>query len=169
MKILNVDKNLILSALIIIVAACQTAHRDDRDSKDETEEAVSESSVVYKSSEAIWAYDYNSETEEFEIKQMHPVDQDTLTAQAVVNIVNHTWPRVQVKLLGSSNDTLFISVPDSRVLTQQMGTAGAESYLISTTFSFTELKGINHVYFDFEEGDHAIPGVYSRDSWKKRN
>lgn len=52
-------------------------------------------------------------------------------------------------------------------LTQQMGSAGAESFMISTSFSLTELEGINNVSFDFEEGDHARPGVYNRNSWDR--
>jgi hypothetical protein len=50
-----------------------------------------------------------------------------------------------------------------------MGSAGAESFMITTTYSFTELKGINYVSFDFEEGDHAMPGVYNRNSWAIKN
>ncbi len=34
--------------------------------------------------------------------------------------------------------------------------------MISTTFSFTELKGIKFVSFNFEEGDHGVSGVYNR-------
>jgi hypothetical protein len=76
---------------------------------------------------------------------------------------------VQIKFIGISNDTAFISIPDSEVLTQQMGTAGAESFMISTTFSFTELNGIKYVSFDFEKGDHGVPGVYNRNSWDDKN
>lgn len=46
-----------------------------------------------------------------------------------------------------------------------MGSAGAESFMISTTFSLTELKGVNYVSYDFEEGDPSRPGVYNRNSW----
>ena len=158
---------LISIGMIFLLIGCNTKQQEDRatNEADEKIEIGSESSVVYDSSEAIWSYDYNQQTEKFEIKQLRSVDRDTLTGEALEKIINKTWPRVQIKFVRTSNDTAFISIPDSQVLTQQMGSAGAESFMISTTYSFTELKGINHVSFDFEEGDHAIPGVYERNSW----
>jgi hypothetical protein len=114
---------------------------------------------------AIWGYEYNQQTEEFELKQLRSVDRDSLTGETLEKIINKSFLKVQIKFIRTSNDTAFISIPDSKVLTQQMGSAGAESFMISTTFSLTELKDINYVSFDFEEGDHARPGVYNRNSW----
>jgi hypothetical protein len=161
---------LFLPSLMLLIIGCNTAQQDDRATDDtkEKSEIASESSVVYDSSEEIWQQEYNQQTEEFELKQIRPVDNDTLTGEALEKIINTSWPRVQIKFIRTSNDTAFISIPDSEVLTQQMGTAGAESFMISTTYSFTELKGIHYVAFDFEEGDHGIPGVYHRNSWKMR-
>jgi hypothetical protein len=158
---------LILPGLILLIIGCTTTQHDDRATgdTDEKRENSSEHSVVYDPSTAIWSYDFNQQTEEFEAKQLRPVDRDTLTGEILEKILHKTWPRVAIKFIRTSNDTAFISIPNSEVLTQQMGSAGAESFMISTTFSFTELKGINHVSFDFEEGDHAIPGVYNRNSW----
>lgn len=58
--------------------------------------------------------------------------------------------------------TVFVKVIDSDLLTERMGTTGAESYLAAATYSFTSLQGIARVHFDFEEGDHASPGTYMR-------
>jgi hypothetical protein len=52
-------------------------------------------------------------------------------------------------------------VPDLQ-LTQTMGTTGATSYLQAVTYTLTSLPGIDAVDFDFEPGDHAMPGRYSR-------
>jgi hypothetical protein len=90
-----------------------------------------------------------------------------LTIQLIEKIVNKTWPKVQIKYLKTSKDTVFIAIPNSEVLTQQMGTSGAEAFMISTTYSLTDLKGIKYVSYDFEIGDHANPGVYSRSYWKE--
>jgi hypothetical protein len=57
----------------------------------------------------------------------------------------------------------------NREITQQMGTSGADDYMTTTTFTLTELKGIKYVNFDFEEGDHAVPGTYSRQYYIDRN
>ncbi len=160
---------LISFGLILIIIGCNTTQKDDRTTNDTSEisEIGSEISVDYEPSEAIWIYDYNQQTEESEVKQLRSVDRETLTGETLEKIINKSWPRVQIKFIRTSNDTAFISIPDSEVLTQQMGTAGAESFMISTTFSFTELKEIKYVSFDFEVGDHAIPGVYNRNSWDK--
>lgn len=160
---------LIFFGLILLIIGCNKTQRDKRTTSDTNEisEIGSESSVDYEPIEAIWIYDYNQQTEESEVKQLRSVDRETLTGETLEKIINKSWPRVQIKFIRTSNDTAFISIPDSKVLTQQMGTAGAESFMISTTFTFTELKGINYLSFDFEVGDHAMPGVYNRNSWDK--
>jgi hypothetical protein len=155
--------------MIVLMFSCSTKSREDKtsDEAEEKTEVSSTNSVVYDPSEAIWQHNYNSQTEEFVLEQVRQVDNDTLTGQKIEKIINRSWPKVQVEFLKTSDDTAYIAIPDSEVLTQQMGTAGAESFMMSTTYSFTELKGIKYVSFDFEEGDHAIPGVYSRNSWKR--
>lgn len=158
---------LISLGLILLITGCNPRQQEDRatDDTNAKSEISSESSVVYDPLEAIWGYDYNQQTEEFELKQLRSVDRDTLSGETLEKIINKSWPGVQIKFIRTSNDTAFISIPDSKVLTQQMGSAGAESFMISTTFSLTELKGINYVSYDFEEGDHSRPGVYNRNSW----
>jgi hypothetical protein len=160
---------LTLLGLIFLIIGCNTTQQKDKttDDTDEKSEIQSESSSVYDPTEAIWGYDYNQQTEEFEVKQLRSVDRDALTGETLEKIVNKSWPRVQIKFLRTSNDTAFITIPHSEVLTQQMGTAGAEAFMVTTTFSFTELKGIKHLSFDFKEGDHAAPGIYNRNSWDK--
>lgn len=126
-----------------------------------------ENSMVYNRAIAIWEYGWNSELREQEVIKLREVSNDTLTPKMLERIVNYTWPRVQIKYLKSSGDTAFILIPDSEVLTQQMGTAGAEEFMLSTTFTFTELLGISYVSYKFEEGDHAAPGIYNRSSWNR--
>lgn len=59
-----------------------------------------------------------------------------------------------------------VEVVDGEYLTQRMGTTGAHYYLTAATFSLTEAPGVRAVDFIFEEGDHAAPGVYTRESFK---
>ncbi|MFO7823451.1 MAG: hypothetical protein R6V72_05890 [Cyclobacterium sp.] len=163
------ETKLISLVLILLIIACKEKKQDESASSGEEKksELRSERSEVFDSSEAIWRYDFNQQTEEFEVTQLRGVDRNALTGEVLEKIINKTWPKVQIKFIRTSNDTAFISIPDSQVLTQQMGSAGAESFMVSTTYSFTELHGINHVSFDFKEGDHGIPGVYDRNSWDK--
>lgn len=159
---------LIPIGLLLLILSCNTQNKDDKvtGDTDENTETGSESSVVYDATEAIWGYEQNQQTGEYELVQLRPVDRNSLTGESLEKIINKSWPRIELKFIRTSNDTAFISIPDSRVMTQQIGSAGAMSFMSSTTFSFTELIGINHVSFDFEEGDHAMPGVYDRNSWE---
>lgn len=64
------------------------------------------------------------------------------------------------------NGVARVEVADADFLTQKMGTTGAHYFLTAATFTLTEAPGIRAVDFAFEEGDHAAPGIYTRESFK---
>lgn len=68
----------------------------------------------------------------------------------------------QIILAGQDGSTVRIQLSDDAALTQQMGSSGAQSYLQVVLYSLTSLPGIDCVDFDFQEGDHAQPGLYCR-------
>jgi hypothetical protein len=158
----------ICTLLLFWLFGCNTDLAEESESvQGEDTETTTDSTVANEPAGAIWKYIYNEESDEFEIRQLRPVDSERLSGPILEQIINSTWPDVQIKYIATSNDTAFIAIPDSQVLTQQMGSAGSESFMISTTYSFTELKGVRYVSFSFIEGDHAMPGVYHRNSWKR--
>lgn len=67
-----------------------------------------------------------------------------------------------VSLIKIEKDTAYVRINDEKKLTQGMGTTGATGYIEAVTYTLTSLKNIHYVDFDFKEGDHAIPGRYSR-------
>lgn len=73
----------------------------------------------------------------------------------------------KLKLLDMQVDTVTVEVINGRYLTQRMGTTGANAFLAAATFTLTEHEDINAVNFVFKQGDHAIPGLYSRDMFKR--
>jgi len=157
-------------AMLLVIVSCNPSSRDTSTSEKTNNEKAAvqqESSAASDPTVALYSYTFNQEQEIYQINQLRPFNNDTLTGEGLERIINKTWPKVQIKYTGTSNDTAFVSIPDSQVLTQQMGSSGAESFLVTTTWSFTELKGINHVAYDFEVGDHAMPGVYNRNSWER--
>ncbi len=162
-------KAIFITGFVLIILGCSNTKQAkpavDEPSNETVMAGSNESSFVYNESEAIWGIVIDTLTGEEELKQLKPVDKEALTGEMMEKIINKSWPRVQVKYLGMSNDTAFILIPDSEVLTQQMGSAGAQSFMVSTVYSFTEIKGIKFVSFNFEMGDHASPGVYIRNSW----
>lgn len=72
----------------------------------------------------------------------------------------------KVKLLNVKNHTAFVEVINAEYLTQRMGSSGAQAYLAAVTFTLTENPQIKKVNFIFEEGDHAMPGTYTRQDFK---
>lgn len=58
--------------------------------------------------------------------------------------------------------TVIIGVDNEERLSEQMGSSGAISYITTVTYSLTSLKGVDCIYFDIEEGDHAGPGKYCK-------
>ncbi len=127
----------------------------------------SEDSVKYKNALApIWEYDPDLEIP----VKVREIDTETLTAQQLIDILNfQNEGKVYLKYIELSGDTLSVKIDNSTYLTQQMGTTGADSYLSVATYTLTELEYVNKVNFDFVEGDHARPGIYSRDYYVKRN
>ncbi|HSO86329.1 MAG TPA: hypothetical protein VLQ91_07255 [Draconibacterium sp.] len=166
-------KTIFILGFILIFIGCADSKKAkpalDEVAKDTVLAESYESSYVFNESEAIWGFVTDTVTGNEELIQLRPVEKDVLTGESMEKIINKTWPRVQIKYLGTSNDTAFISISESEVLTQQMGSAGAESFMVSTVYSFTEINGIKYVSFDFEAGDHASPGVYNRNSWDANN
>jgi hypothetical protein len=69
----------------------------------------------------------------------------------------------QFKVTFVRNHTAFVRVLEANRLTQGLGSVGAKEYLAQVTFSLTSVAGIEYVSFEFEEGDHAAPGTYSRE------
>lgn len=59
--------------------------------------------------------------------------------------------------------TAYVRIPQDTILTQQMGTSGAEAYLNAVTYTLCSLNEINCVNFDFRPGDHATPGKFCLD------
>jgi len=73
----------------------------------------------------------------------------------------------KLKLKDITGQVVNIEVINDEYLTQRMGTTGAEEFLAVATFTLTEYDNIKFVHFIFEEGDHAAPGLYSREHFLK--
>ena len=116
--------------------------------------------------EPFWVYEYDEDVQDFRLRQLRENHKGSTSSMDIEAMINNNWPNVQVEVYDRKKDTVFVAISSSAYLTQQMGTAGADAFMISTTFNFTELHQVNYVFFDFEEGDHAVPGLYSRSSWK---
>jgi hypothetical protein len=124
--------------------------------------AISETNIrPITNLEPVWILDI-SDAGKNKMKKLREPDSAVLTDQNLVAILNLHHEKVQCVFHHRSNDTMYISIPDSEYLTQRMGTSGSEAYMAEAVFTLTEKKGVQYINFDFIEGDHAIPGTYSR-------
>jgi hypothetical protein len=101
-------------------------------------------------------------------KDERPLPQQSIpnaTAARLIDELNRMFKQSQlpqVILVQLNGDTAVVRISNEQQLTQQMGSTGATSYLQAVTYTLTSLPGIDYVEFDFQEGDHAAPGRYSR-------
>ncbi len=94
-------------------------------------------------------------------------DRSLLSLDTLTQALRTNYPEIILEVDRVSNDTLYLTITDAQYLTQQMGSSGAQMYLLEATYAYTELPGINAVHFGFEEGDHAAPGAYTREKFRQ--
>ena len=162
---------LILSGLVFFIS-CSNSGSSDETSKDDTvylktDTIASSMEVPVKINNLIWSAVYDSIKRGVFLKQQRKVNPDTLTAEKVIKDINGSWDDIKLEFRKISHDTLYVAIPESAVLTQQMGSSGAYSYISSATYSLTELKNIKFVNYDFQEGDHLAPGTMQRSDFKQ--
>lgn len=153
-----------LLILISLLFSCKGGVSKTEDTQYDT--ALVEENISPES-KLIWITDYDTLSGDFFLKQQRTINADSLTAGRVIASINAAWEDIVLVFEKLSNDTLYVSIPDSEFLTQRMGSAGADGYLASTTYNLTEVKGIKFVNYSFEEGDHLSPGVFNREDFEK--
>lgn len=134
--------------------------------EDIPEETLLSEEDAFPGDKQIWISDYDTLKHQFFLKKQRTVNADTLTAENVISDINAGWENIKLVFNKVSHDTLYVTIPDSDFLTQQMGSAGAEAYMASTTYNLTELKGIKFINYDLEAGDHLSPGVFRREDFE---
>jgi len=150
--------------ILFAICSCETNTNSKKENefpyKDKSRPTTTKGKInseeTFKNNKDIWVFDYEKD---FPVK-FNFVNSDTLTPEKLVDII--CKPKIHVDFIKVSGDTIYVKIKDSNYLTQSIGTTGAYSFMTTTTFTLTELNEINYVNFDFEAGDHASPGTYSR-------
>lgn len=143
--------------LCLFTVACNNSAETETDEIDSVE-------IVPQT--LLWQAEMNDSTGKLEMTKDKPAGLDSLGPEPIVGFLNQTNPNVQIQYLKTSGDTVYLKIPDAHYLTQQMGSTGPVYFFAAAVYNLTEVPGIHYVNFDFEEGDHATPGVMSRDSFK---
>ncbi len=105
----------------------------------------------------IWVY---SDDHQWPLYGRKPRD---ASVRGIVDELNEPRRQAGAPLLvlqGVEDGVVRIGVDNALKLTTQMGSAGANSYIMTTVYSLASLPEVDCVHFEFEEGDHAAPGKY---------
>lgn len=114
--------------------------------------------------EPMWQYDGDGDS----VQYIGRAEGIILSLEELTDMVNTEFEnKVFLNAVQQRSDTVFVRIDSAAYLTQAMGSAGARGFITLATYILTEADGVEYVCFDFQEGDHAAPGLYSRDYFKK--
>jgi len=109
---------------------------------------------------------FNEETARFDIVENPDAKNFEPNGDGYVEALNTKYPEILIRKGDLHEDTLNVFIDNATHLTQSIGSAGANSYLAEATYAFTELDSVKVVNFNFETGDHATAGPYTREFFK---
>jgi len=130
---------------------------------DNANDAGTDSMLVAKNQSLLW---HVEDTAGLKLVKPLAPGIDTMSAKSIIELINNNDDSIYIDYVKTSHDTVYVAIPNSQMLTEGIGSTGAEMFMASATFSLTELKGIHYVNFAFKEGEHAAPGVYDRTYFK---
>lgn len=163
---------ILLFAIILFSIGCSTGTNETEEVvstevMDSSEDVGTEEPVLTVTTKpSLWTVEYEDKTQTEKLKKPEDIKIGSLSAADLINTLNETYADVQLKYDKISNDTIFVKIPESEKLTQQLGSTGAYNYMAATVFNLTELDRVKYVKFDFTGGDHAAPGVFKREDFK---
>ncbi|HET9429906.1 MAG TPA: hypothetical protein VFO70_01960 [Chitinophagaceae bacterium] len=152
--------------LSLVIALGFLSCNNEASKEDVTEDTIIEEAFLSPQDKLLWISDFDTMTGDFVLKHQRQLPAEEIGVQSLIDDINAAWENIRLEFRKLSGDTIYVAIPDSKYLTQQMGSAGAGGYIASVTFNLTELKNIRFVNYDFEEGDHLAPGTFSREDFK---
>lgn len=164
-------KFILLVFICCLIWSCHSNENENMSNEEVTDSTTApdmkaDSPMTVINRNMIWTVD-DENPEKEKLKAPANAIPDSFSVAHVIQLLNENFPGIRMELVKVSNDTAYVKIPDEKRLTQEIGNTGAEDYLASATFTLTEIKNIKHVNFALEPGDHAEPGVYSREDFKR--
>lgn len=165
-------KLLFIFAIACFVGACNSNQDDTVKTPPEVEvtdtitiDSNADSMKTIVNRAMIWSVQSQGTNKE-KLKAPDSTQLKTYSYSQLIDLLNQNYPEIQMNFEKISHDTIYVKIPDSKKLTNQIGDTGAENFLASATYTLTEMPAIHFVHIDMKTGDHAEPGVYSRDDFK---
>ena len=92
---------------------------------------------------------------------------EIVNADSLIKGLNLLNENILLEKIKISGDTIYTEVKDSKHLTEELGTSGAEMYLADVVLNLTEVAGIKYVNISLQEGSHMQPGTWSKENFAK--
>lgn len=163
-------------SLLFILSAILFACNNSSDSKEEVvyesvhdtaaASTTEDSAIVIQNSPLLWRVELENNSQVEKLKKPSDSQIETMSAGEIINELNKDFTDIPLQLVKTSHDTAFVKISDSQKFTNQIGSTGAYNYMAAVVYNLTEMKNIKFINFDFKEGDHAYPGIYSREDFK---
>jgi hypothetical protein len=152
---------LLIGFTFLIVSCVQNNKKSDIIKESTTQSIDSNIQKMYSRCYYIWSVDSEGKT----MKLNPTIKEEDANLDSIIVGLNCKHPFVQLSRKKFVGDTLILDINDSEYLTQQIGTYGATQYLAETIINLTSCKAAKFVRLNFEEGDHAGPGIWSRNDF----
>ncbi|MBI2730530.1 MAG: hypothetical protein HYX40_07250 [Sphingobacteriales bacterium] len=149
-------KNILAATTFLFLLSCNNS------ADNVTDKEVTNDTLSFGENPGDTLYFWNVNNEQSTRTKVYTEEVSNPNVQAIINGLNMVYPDILLQFNNVSNDTLNVSIPQSEKLTQQMGTSGASQYFATACVNLFEAHSINYIHFDFKEGDHARPGIFSR-------
>jgi hypothetical protein len=119
--------------------------------------------LLHDEKPALWACDEGA-NQGVRVKELPSASPETMVQELNdwFKALNPEYESPGLALEGLDGDTAIVSLAQANVVTEQMGSTGAQCYFAGVTFSLTSFESIDHVRFDIKEGSHGGPGRYDR-------
>lgn len=160
-------KKFIPAIVLLGIFSCNNNKTEEQAVPPDSIDVKKDSAVVITDTHYFWETD-ESDPKRISFKKSRPLSADSLNTASILAVLNATYPELKLSIKNTSGDTLFLNLDNSKFLTQQIGSTGAESYLGEVVYNLTEVAGIDFVNINFKQGDHAQPGTYSRTDFIKK-
>jgi hypothetical protein len=110
----------------------------------------------------IWKPDYD-----YTKKQNIAATNDIRNVDSLIKGLNERTENVFLQKHSLRGDTIYTFIEDSKYLTEQMGSTGAELYIADVVLNLTEAPGVNVVSIKMEAGSHAETGTFTKRNFIK--
>lgn len=151
---------LLFSLAIILATACNRKQKDEPIAETGEDSVITEVPDTVASSETslyIWKSDFD-----YTKKKNPEFTPAVVNIDSLIKGLNAMNEGIVLDKVKQGHDTLYTNIADSRHLTNEMGSSGAEVYIADVVLNLTEVPGIKYVHIQMEEGSHMQPGTWSK-------